>query len=330
MRRRGNPHHGIAGLRTVILFGIALCWLPAAGVRSRAADQAPPAVPHDRQMDVVYGYKDGMGLLMDVLTPRTRPNGAGVVVIASGALISSPTNLRSPNWQEKRPVLAALLGRGYVLFVAKHGSQPRYTLPDIDQDMPRAVRFIRHHASRFGIDPRRIGVTGGSSGGQLALHLATSAPGPNTEAPDELDRESSRVQAVAAYFPATDLVNFGAPGTLIEEHLKLGAPFDFKDWNNERRVFTKIDDPRKRRAIFVDCSPITHVSRDDPPTLLLHGDQDPTVPIQQSRVFLRRMQDTGAVCRLIEFPGKWHGWDSPAEGELEAITGWFDRWLLAN
>jgi acetyl esterase/lipase len=251
-----------------------------------------------------------------------------VVVIASGALISSPTNLRGTNWQERRPALAALLGRGYVLFVAKHGSQPKYTLPEIDQDMPRAVRFIRHHASRFGIDPNRIGVTGGSSGGQLALHLATAAPGPNPMADDEVDRESSRVQAVVAYFPATDLVNCGAPGTLIEEHLNLGAPFDFKKWDAERRVFAKIDDPKERRAIFVDCSPITHVSPDDPPTLLLHGDKDEAVPIQQSKVFLKRMEEVGAECKLIEAPGKGHGWSPPVENELAEVVGWFDRWLL--
>ena len=216
------------------------------------------------------------------------------------------------------------------MFRGFHGSQPKYTLPEVQQDMPRAVRFIRHNADRFGIDRDRIGVIGSSSGGDLTLHLATSAPGPDMNAVDPVDMESSRVQAAVAYFPPTDLVNFGGSNKTIQEHLHVNAPFDFKKWDDKNRVFVMVTDSEERRAIYERCSPITHVSKDDPPTLLLHGDQDPKVPIQQSRLFHKRMQDAGAVCKLIEFPEKGHGWDPPVEGELEAVTRWFDRWLLKD
>jgi dipeptidyl aminopeptidase/acylaminoacyl peptidase len=190
------------------------------------------------------------------------------------------------------------------------------------------VRFIRHHADRFGIDRDRIGAIGSSSGGGLTLHLATSAPGRDPLAADPIETESSRVQAVVACFSPTELVNFGSSSKTIQDHLKVNAPFDFRKWDDKTGIFVKVTDPEERRVIFEGCSPITHVGKDDPPMLLLHGDQDEKVRIQQSKRFLQRMQDAGAVCKLIEIPGMGHGWDPLAEGELEAVTGWFDRWLL--
>ena len=72
-------------------------------------------------------------------------------------------------------------------------------------DVRRAVRFIRQHAGEYGVDPNRIGVFGGSAGGQLALLLGTTADSGDPSASDAVLRESSRVAAVVAYFPPTDL-----------------------------------------------------------------------------------------------------------------------------
>jgi acetyl esterase/lipase len=76
-------------------------------------------------------------------------------------------------------------------------------------DMRRAVRFIRQHAGEYGIDANRIGVLGGSAGGQLALLLGTTADSGDPSASDAVLRESSRVAAVVAYFPPTDLFRWG-------------------------------------------------------------------------------------------------------------------------
>ncbi|MHC4690223.1 MAG: prolyl oligopeptidase family serine peptidase [Planctomycetota bacterium] len=302
------------------------------------AESAPAAenAPYVHEKDVVYGYKDGMGLIMDVFTPSsTAPNGvklngAGVIWVISGGMNSDPRHVRG----EELPVrIRRLLDSGYVVFAVIHGSQPKYTVPEIQHDMPRAVRYIRHHADRFGIDGNRIGVMGFSSGGQLTLHLATSAPGSKTRGRDPVDRESSRVQAAVAYFPGTDMVNFGEKNKTIVEHFHSvgeggGAPFDFKKWDDERRAFIRIEDSEERRAIFVDCSPVSYVSDDDPPTLLFHGDQDELVPIQQSQVFLERMKKAGAECKLVVADGKGHGWGKPLKNELAQLTGFFDKHLL--
>jgi acetyl esterase/lipase len=299
-----------------------------------AADEA--SYVHEK--DVVYGYKDGMGLIMDVFTPSSsgtddvKLNGAGVIWVISGGMSSDPRHVRG----EEPPIhIRQLLNRGYVVFAAMHGSEPKYTVPEIQHDMPRAVRYIRHHAGRFGIDGNRIGVMGFSSGGQLTLHLATAAPEAQSGDRDTVDGESSRVQAAVAYFPGTDMLNFGENNKTIVEHFNSvgeggGSPFDFKKWDDERHAFVRVENPEERRAIFMDCSPVTHISEDDPPILLFHGDNDGVVPIQQSEVFLEGMNKAGAECKLVVAEGKGHGWSRPQKNELAQLTGWFDKHLLSE
>ena len=108
--------------------------------------------------------------------------------------------------------IASFSKRGYTVFAVVHGSQPRYTIPEVVADMNRAVRFIRYHAERLKIDPDRIGITGGSAGGHLSLMQGTAGNRGQPDAKDPIDRTSSRVQAVACFFPPTDFLNYGKPG----------------------------------------------------------------------------------------------------------------------
>ena len=105
---------------------------------------------------------------------------------------------KSPTPGSFQPWMAApLLRRGYTVFAVYHISQPEATVMEIAEEVNRAVRYIRHHARDYGVDPQRLGVTGGSAGGHLSLLLATrGGPGP-ADAADPVDRESSAVEAVA-------------------------------------------------------------------------------------------------------------------------------------
>ncbi|MHC4952187.1 MAG: alpha/beta hydrolase family protein, partial [Planctomycetota bacterium] len=214
------------------------------------------------------------------------------------------------------------------------GSQPKFSVSENRYDMPRAIRYIRHHAERFDIDGNRLGAMGFSSGGQLTLHLATAAPGAKSRAENPVDKESSRLQAAVAYFPGTDMANFGVKDRTIAEHFAgLGneerGPFDFHTWDDDQGAFIRVEDPEERRKIFAECSPISHVGGDDPPTLLFHGDKDKVVPIQQSEEFLKHMTDAGAICKLVVMPGKGHGWGEPVRDERAQMLDWFERHLLA-
>ena len=282
-----------------------------------------------RETDIVYGRKYGTALVMDAFTPKGDRNGAGVILVISGGLWSGPEYLRLPFFTQN---VRTLVEKGYVVFPAMHGSQPKYTLLEIRDDLPRAVRYVRHHARRFGIRPDGIGILGFSSGGHLALLAATSATSGDANAEDPVDRESSKLQAAVAYFPNTDLLNYGAPGRLISEHfasLKLGvdACFDFHRWDKERGLFVPLSDA-ERRVVFRATSPLAHVTADDPPTLLFHGDQDRIVPIQQSEVFARRMGEVGVECKLVVAKGAGHGWKTPLPDERAEVVEWFDRHLL--
>jgi acetyl esterase/lipase len=110
-----------------------------------------------RTEDIIYGRKFGTALTMDVFQPD-RTNGAGIILVVSGGFFSSKEMIN-------QKFCAPLLDHGYTVFAVVHGSQPRFIIPEIMQDIHRAARFIRHHAGRWGVDPNKLGVTGGSAGG---------------------------------------------------------------------------------------------------------------------------------------------------------------------
>jgi hypothetical protein len=139
----------------------------------------------NRKEDVIYGRKYGTALTMDVFTPRKDAKGIGLILVVSGGLFSSHEAI---NPAFVRPFIE----RGFTVFAVVHGSQPRFTVTEIVQDMNRAVRFIRHHAGEYGIDPDRIGIYGGSAGGHLSLMLGTAGAKGGPDAKDPVDRESSR------------------------------------------------------------------------------------------------------------------------------------------
>jgi acetyl esterase/lipase len=278
-----------------------------------------------RQNDVVYGHKFGVGLIMDVFTPKAHANGAGVIWVISGGWFSAPEMIGGEN----PPAVAELTKRGYVVFAVMHGSQPKYTIPEILLDMNRSVRFIRYHAKDYKIDPNRIGITGGSAGGHLSLMQGTAADEGDTKAKDPIDRVSSRVQAVACFFPPTDFLNYGSPG---ENAIGRGvlkpykAAFDFKEFDDKTRTFERVTDEEKILEIGRKISPINFVSADDPPTLILHGDKDNLVPIQQSESFIARMKEFSIPCKLVVHPGGGHGW-AGMEKDLPTIANWFDQFI---
>jgi acetyl esterase/lipase len=187
---------------SVVLLALIACACSAATLR--IADVPAPTRQPSVTTDVVYGHKDGLALTFDVYRPA-QPNGAGVISIVSGGWQSSVEMGRLIAQGYYPP----LNEKGFTVFAVRHGSSPRYPMSAIVADTRRAVRFIRQHAGEYGLDPNRIGVLGGSAGGQLALLLGTTADAGDPSASDAVLRESSRVAAVVAYFPPTDLSRWG-------------------------------------------------------------------------------------------------------------------------
>ncbi len=173
-------------------------------------------------------------------------------------------------------------------------------------------------------------MTGASAGGHLSLMLGTAGEKGNPNARDPVDRESSRVQAVACFFPPTDLLNYGAAGIALIRAKDMGKPFrpafDYREIDKDTNMWTPVTDPDKLREITRAISPVTYVSPDDPPTLILHGDADTLVPLQQSQEMVEKLKAAGVETKLVVKPGAGHGWLTMGR-DMSTIADWFDLYL---
>jgi acetyl esterase/lipase len=276
----------------------------------------------EREEDIVYGRRDGTALTLDVIRPAEGANGIGLVWVVSGGWFSAREAIMPPFVQP-------FTDRGFTVFAVVHRSQPRFTIPDAIEDLDLAVRFIRHRAGHFKIDPDRIGIFGASAGGHLSLMQATASSTGDPDSKDPLRRASGRVQAVACFFPPTDFLNYGRAG---ESALGVGtlailpAPFDFRRFDPQRKVYVSVTDEAERREIGRQISPLNHVTPDDPPALIFHGDADQLVPIQQATLIVDKFREQGVECELVIRPGAGHGWPTLGD-DLHQMAEWFEAML---
>lgn len=258
--------------------------------------------------DVVYGHKFGLANTLDVFTPGENAKGVGVLFMVSGGWYS--------NWappQQLVPMLAPLTDAGYTVFAVRHGSSPRFSIPEAVEDVRRSVRFIRSESQRFGIDPDRLGVFGMSAGGHLSLMLGTTGDEGNTKSQEPIERASNRVQAVVAWVAPTDL-------TIMIHTSPDSLP-----------AYQRFPALNLAEQLARAHSPLMHVSGDDAPTLLLAGAADDLVPIDHSRRLQKKFDEFGVRNRLIEFPNAGHGLaGDDLKQAIQAMVQWFDQHLDSN
>lgn len=289
-----------------------------------AKTQPPSKAPSDPSVerDVPFGMVSGGALLMDVYRPE-KPNGCGIVHI-TGSGWHSPLAASAPQQKASRQVEIfglPLVKAGYTVFAVNHRTAPLNKYPAQLEDVERAVRFVRHQAERWGIDPDRIGGVGGSSGGHLTLMLGLrDSPGSPND-PDPVNRESSKLQTIVPWAPPTDLIlhngryGYGTFASLFGMRLMSRDP----------------ETSPQFRAVR-DASPIRHVSGDDPPTLLIHGDADAVVPIEHAELLAKAMRTSGVTVEVLVVPDGGHGASFPGKRDdapdyVAATVEWFDRHL---
>ena len=227
-----------------------------------------------RTEDVIYGRKFGTALTLDVFEPKNK-NGAAIIFVVSFGYFSDPEFIQAfPDFYKP------LLDHGYTIFAVLHGSQPRYIVPEIQEDIHRAVRFVRHNASKWGVDPEKLGITGVSGGGHLSLMIGTQGKPGSSESKDPVDRESSAVQAVACFMPPTDYLNWSKPN---EEWM------DYEPVREFAAAFgPKAQTRDGRQELGKEISPIYFVTSAMPPTLIVQGEADKLVPLYQARMFEKK------------------------------------------
>lgn len=228
------------------------------------------------ERDIVYREVAGQRLMIDVFRPDPRPPRPvpGVLVIHGGAWVSGR--------RQDMDLLAQMIAReGMVAVTVSYRLAPAHRWPAQLEDVQAAVRYVRAQASRWGIDPRRIGAAGASAGGHLALFLGVRDTW-NPRDPDN-PRQSSRVQAVFNIFGPTDLTR------------------DF-DQRYDPLYLLLLGRPRQEAAEEIRrASPVTYIDRGDAPVYILHGELDEVVPVAQGRWLEERLRKAG-VPVVAEFP----------------------------
>jgi acetyl esterase/lipase len=266
--------------------------------------------------NVIYGMYSGLALLMDVHRPA-KPNGFGIVFI-SGSAWQAPMTYGATGLKENQIDIwgPPLLSAGYTVFAINHRAAPRFHYPAPVEDVQRAVRFVRHHAAEYGINPSRLGGVGGSSGGHLlGLVGMLATPGIADDA-DPVNQQPATLQTLVLRAAPSDLSLLSAPAVVsFMERLPAQTPDDKK--------------------VYAAASPVTHAAKSSPPVLLLHGDSDDVVPYSQAVVMETALKKAGVPVKLVTAQGGEHGPGFAAPGQLHPqlpqifteMVGWLDTHL---
>jgi len=296
------------------------CGLISIGVALTAATAAAQEAPYIQRENVVYGEVHGVGLLMDVFTPSGNSNGLAVVDVISGAWYSDRGKIRD---HMRAQTFDILCKKGYTVFAIRPGSVTKFSAPEMLANLNAGIRWVKDHAKEYAIDAERLGLMGGSAGGHLACLAAVTAEDGKAEGGEK--RTGTPVKAIAVFFPPTDFLNYGGKaidargddrfGQLVRR-LALGQGLSNETADEVMQKVTQI-------------SPARLVTPHAPPFLLIHGDADTVVPLQQSEVMLAALKKAGVPAELIVKSGGGHPWPTLHE-EVLVIADWFDKQLAAK
>jgi len=281
------------------------------------------------QEEVIYARKHGTALTMVILKPA-KTNRKAIVHVMSGSWYSRYSFIEK-GINKSKPFLES----GYTVFLTLHRSNPKFDISDGVSDIQNAVQHIRFNAKKYSIDPNYIGITGSSSGGHISLTVSTADDIKNSKSENPVRRVSSKVQAVAVFYPPTDFLNWGSQNGYMNhlQHEKilarsgiLGA-LKFKMYDPKINAYRPVMDSIKLRKITTSVSPAQLVTKDDAPTYIIHGDSDRKVPLQQSQRIKKEFDRIGIPSILKIKAGADHGWENMNIDRLEFVK-WFDTYLI--
>lgn len=242
---------------------------------------------------------------LDLYLPKERVAGKrapAVVMIHGGGFTGGERGAK-----REINVCGTLAWRGYVTVSIDYAlaGEGRPTWPQNLHDCKTAVRWLRANAERLQVDPERIGVIGGSAGGTLASLVAVTGPESGLDPSGPYGEFSCRVQCGVDLYGIADLTQ----------------------WHSHNHMFGKpaSEAPELYRA----ASPVSHLDKNDPPMLILHGTADKVVEVRQSELFAEALKQTGVEHELVIIPGAPHTFDlQPKQKDLRPlVVGFFDKHL---
>ena len=270
-------------------------------------------LPYNQTTNLVYSEVHGTGLLLDVFTPKEKPNGLAIVDVVSGSYYSDRNKIRDHTLAGLYRIFCT---HGYTVFAVRPGSKTRYTGAEMEAHVKLGIRYVKLHAAEYKINPDRLGITGASAGGHLATLAAVTPEEGQPDAKNPLMTFDTKVKAAGIFFPPTDLLDWnGKPANLsiIGDLLFLGG------------VKGHSEEEIKESARLL--SPAQLVKSPAVPFLLIHGDADPLVPLQQSKKMVEALKAAGGSAELIVKAGGGHPWMTMPE-EVEVLAKWFDQQLI--
>ena len=276
--------------------GDSLTGVKGTNIRPAGDVRTPLAPGVKRIANQEYSRPASGAILLDLYLPEKTPARPLPVVLW----------LHGGGWKrgnKENCPLAWLAAEGYAVVSLDYRLSWMARWPAQIDDVRAAIRWLRTNATRFNLDPERIAVAGASSGGNLASIVGT-APAATGET------VSSRVRAVIDFYGASDILtmppNLPGPGR---------TDADLAAANGAKLIGGIVrDHPEIARQV----SPLYNVSPDDPPFLILHGERDPEVPLDQSRRLHAKLRETGVPSELVVLPGVGHGGREFSTPEIHA------------
>lgn len=267
----------------------------------------PKEMPDGVQLtkDIEFGKAGEHCLKLDLYRPAKldRPV-PGLIFIHGGAWKGGTKDMY-------RPYAVHYAQKGYVAASISYRLSSVAPFPAAVEDAKCAVRWMRAGADKYGVDPNHICVLGGSAGGHLAMMVAYSWPDKQLQGSGGHEGASSKVQAVVSFYGPSDLTAPRVRDADVVRQFLGGKKYE--------------DSP----DLYRRASPIFHLSKDDPPTLILHGTIDALVPISQSDRLIERLKQLGIPYVYDRLEGWPHVMDL-AEPVFNRCIFFIDRFLAAH
>ena len=239
-------------------------------------------------MDVTYCAPDNSPQSMDVYFPDEGGPWPALIYVHGGSWMHGDK-------AEAGLFASMMTAHGYVVVSINYRLYPAAQFPAMIQDVKCAVRSLRANAAQYHLDPNRIGAVGVSAGGHLVSLLGTTDVSEGWDVGEHLD-QSSRVQAVIAVAGLMDLSR-SFPNTEEEAMKQIG----FGEFNR------------------MQASPISHVTPNNPPFLLIHGDRDEVVPVEQSQLMYERLMQENVPAQLVVIQNANHSFIAPGESTIPTL-----------
>ena len=251
--------------------------------------------------DIEFAKVGDVSLTLDAFVPEGAGPFPTCILVHGGGFV------RGDKQSYIKPLFEPLSKAGFAWFTINYRLAPQHRWPACAEDVETAIRWVKAHAKEYKVDVGRIALIGESAGGHLVSWVGTRV------------KEDTRVAAVVPFYAPHDLELQVKHRNMLGESMT--ALLGLTELN---------DDAWKRLR---EVSPSSYVHKGMPPFLLIHGDKDPTVPLEQSTRFQKQLKDMGNQCDLITIPDGVHGmggWDKLNSDYRGQLVAWLKTTLNAK